>query len=205
MLPTRCRELDNARRVNVDVRLLFRDGEQAARRGEHATARACFLEAASSAAEVQLWRAALRCLRHALELDLLDREVIAEIVRLPLRVTSGRGCDDYGRAIAAQRAWPRFGCRAARVVLDDRRALVECARSGPVLELVMTAHDHVEVRPVASWCTMPVAMAMLVLRRALWTHPRERVTEPHRVRVTFAGRERVRLDEHGDWDPIVGG
>ena len=203
MLPATCPELDNAGPVNLDVRLLLRDGEQAARSGEHATARACFLEAASAAVDVQLWRAALRCLRHALELDLLDREVLAWIARLPGHITSGRGWDEYRRVIAAQRAWPRFGCRAARVVLDDRRALVECTRSGPVLELVMREHDLVEVRPVASWCTMPVAMAMIVLRRALWTHPRERVREPYRVRVTFASRERVRLDEHGDWDPLL--
>ncbi len=50
--------------MNVEARVLFSDGERAVRDGEWTTARACFLEAADAALEVQLWRSALRCYRH---------------------------------------------------------------------------------------------------------------------------------------------
>ena len=85
--------------VNVDVRVLFTDGERAARAGEHDTARACFIEAGQCAADVQLWRSAIRCYRHALELDLLDRDAVDRIGRMPPRVISGRGWDDYRTAL----------------------------------------------------------------------------------------------------------
>ena len=28
-------------------------------------------------------------------------------------------------------------------------------------------------------------------------------TDPANVRVTYSGQQRVRLDEHGEWDPII--
>jgi hypothetical protein len=190
--------------VNVDVRVLFTDGERAARLGHYDTARACFLEAGQCAADVQLWRAAIRCYRHALELDLLDKEPIDRILRMPPRVISGRSWGEYRTALDTHRDWLHFSCRTARVVMDNLGAVVQCPSVGPVLELIMSERDLVETRPDGRWQQMPVTMAMIVLRRALWSNPRERTTEPQDVRVTFAGRERVRLDEHGDWDPIVG-
>jgi hypothetical protein len=85
--------------MNVDSRILLLDGERAIRRGDPGAARACFLEAAQAAADVQLWRSALRCYRHALELDLLDREVVERVLAVPLRVISGRGWDRYRAAV----------------------------------------------------------------------------------------------------------
>jgi hypothetical protein len=190
--------------VNIDVRVLFTDGERAARRGEYDTARACFLEAGQCAADVQLWRAAIRCYRHVLELDLLDREVVERVLRMPPRVISGRGWDEYRNALDQRPAWLHFSCRTARVVIGDLGAVVECPAVGPVLELIMTEQDLVETRPDARYQGMPIAMGMIVLRRALWAHPRERANELMNVRVTFAGQQRVRLDEHGDWDPLIG-
>ncbi|MBX3154937.1 MAG: hypothetical protein KF773_02970 [Deltaproteobacteria bacterium] len=190
--------------VNADVRVLFMDGERAARRGEVATARACFLEAGQAAADVQLWRSAIRCYRHVLELDLLDREPVERIGRMPNRVISGRGWDAYRAAIDQHARWPHFGCRGAQIVIGDLGAVIDCPGVGPVLELIMTDKDLIETRPDARFNGMPIAMAMILLRRAMWPAPRERATEPMNVRVTYAGRERVRLDEHGDWDPIVG-
>jgi hypothetical protein len=190
--------------LNVDVRVLFTDGERAARSGEYRTARACFLEAAQTAVDVQLWRAAIRCYRHALELDLLDREPVERVLRMPPRVISGRGWNDYRQALDAHAEWPAFSCRIARVVSGDTGAVVECPNVGPVLELIMSDKDLIETRPDARFVAMPLVPAMIVLRRALWANPRERATDPASIRVTFAGRERVRLDEHGDWDPIVG-
>ena len=191
-------------RVNVDVRSLLADGERAARGGEYSTARACFLEAGRSAAEVQLWRAAIRCYRHALELDLLDRDAVAQVLRLPARVISGRGWDEYKLALDTHPTRLSFSCRTARVVSSDLGAVVECPGIGPVLELMMSEADLVETRPDAQFRGMPLTLAMIVLRRALWTNPRERSTEPASVRVTYCAQQRVRLDEHGDWDPIVG-
>ena len=183
--------------------MLFGDGERAARRGELSTARACFLEAGQSAVDVQLWRAAIRCYRHVLELDLVDREAIERLVRMPARVTSGRGWDEYKKALDQNPSWPHFGCRTARIVIGDQ-AVVECPQVGPVLELLMTDQDHVETRPDSRFAGMPIGFAMIVIRRALWTNPRDRATDLMNVRVTFDGQQRVRLDEHGDWDPIVG-
>lgn len=190
--------------MNIDARVLFADGERAARDNEYVTARACFLEAARSLIEVQLWRSAIRCYRHVLELDLLDREAVDAVHRMPARVISGRGWDDYKLALDAHPEWPRFGCRAARVVIGDLGAVVECPGAGTVLELMMSANDLVETRPDARFRGMPLTLAMIVLRRALWPRPRERAADPAGLRVTFSGRDRVRLDEHGDWDPIIG-
>ncbi len=190
--------------MNHDIRVLFLDGERAARTGELATARACFLEAGQAAAGLQLWRSAVRCYRHALELDLLDRVVIEGVLGVPLRVISGRGWDRYLAAIDAHPEWPAFGCRAARIVSGDLGAVIECPGAGPVLELIMSERDLVETRPDARFTGMPTAMAMVILRRALWPTPRERATEPMTVRVTFEGRERFRLDELGEWEPIIG-
>jgi len=190
--------------LNIDVRVLFTDGERAARCGEYETARACFLEAGQCAADVQLWRAAIRCYRHALELDLLDREVVERILRIPARMISGRGWDEYRNALDQNAAWLHFGCRSARVISGDLGAVVECPAVGPVLELIMTEPDLVETRPEARFQGMPIAMGTIVLRRAMWARPRERANDLMSVRVTFAGQQRVRLDEHGDWDPLVG-
>lgn len=191
--------------MNADARLLFGDGERAARHGQAATARACFLEAAQAALDVQLWRSALRCFRHALELDLFDREVVDRILRCPPRTISGRGWDTYRAALESRQQLPHFGCRSAQVVIGDQGAVVECPGRGRVLELLMTADDLVETRPDASLAWMPSAMALVILRRAMWPAPRGERNELMTVRVIYEGRERVRLDEHGDWDPLVGG
>lgn len=188
--------------MNVETRVLFNDGERAVRDGELATARACFLEAAQCAIEVQLWRSALRCYRHALELDLMDRAIVARVAQLPTRVISGRGWDLYLAALEHHPAWPRFGCRATRVLSGDLGTVVECNGIGAVLELIMSERDLVEVRPDARFTGMPSAMGLIILRRALFPSPRERAdrSELMSVRVTFD----VRLDEHGDWEPLVG-
>src|SRR5262245_59014513 len=106
-------------RVNIDVQVPFNDGERAARQGDAATARGCFLEAGRAAVDFQLWRAAIRCYRHVLELDLRDREPLDRIARMPSRVTMGQGWEDYGKALDRHPEWPRFGCRTAHTVMSD--------------------------------------------------------------------------------------
>jgi hypothetical protein len=188
--------------LNVEVRRVFMDGERAARAGDRAIARTCFIDAARAAIDVQLWRSAMRCYRHALELDLLDLEILELIRALPIRVTSGRGWDEYRAQVSAHAAWPHLNCRSAQILIGEH-AVVSCEPFGTVLELMMTERDLVEVRPDARLVGMPSAMALVVLRRAMWPSPREH-GEVASLRVAFDGRQQVRLDEHGDWDPVVG-
>jgi hypothetical protein len=188
--------------MNIDVRVLFGDGERAARGGDPTVARAAFMEAAQTAAEVQLWRSVMRCYRHALELDLMDREIVERMLQLPPRLISGRGWDEYRTVIDAHPAWPHFGCRGAHVRIGDLGAVVECAQVGVALELMMSDRDLVEVHPDARFSGMPIAMALVILRRALWPAPREH-GPIGTMRVAFAGRQQVKLDEHGDWEPVV--
>jgi len=204
MLPPAERTLQRSgdrQHVNVEVWQPFSDGERAAREGDAVAARGCFLEAGRAAVAFQLWRAAIRCYRHVLELDLLDREPLDRIARMPGRVTSGQGWDDYTQAIGRHPEWPRFGCRTAHTIASDRRTLVTCPQVGPVLDMLMSASDLVEIHPLAPLLAMPQGMALVILRRALWPAPREHATELLAVRVVFAGRPPVRLDELGDWEP----
>ncbi len=46
---------------------------------------------------------------------------------------------------------------------------------------------------------MPRAMGMVILRRAMWLNPRDQASDPLSLRVVFAGRAEVTLDELGDW------
>jgi hypothetical protein len=190
--------------MNADLRLLLGDAERAVRAGDRAAARAGFLEAASCAGRYQLWRSALRCLRRALELDLADREVVAQVLRLPGRGVPTGDWAEYARALD-RRAWPAFGCRGAQIVIGDAGAHAECPGVGVVLELMMTADDRVELRPAPAFAGMPLAMAMIVARRALWIAPRDQAAEPVALRVAYDGRPAVRLDELGDWEPIAPG
>ena len=187
--------------MNVEVRRIFMDGERAARANDVATARECFIEAALAAIDVQLWRSALRCYRHALELDLMDAAVVELIRGIPIRVTSGRGWDEYHAQLAAHPAWPHVGCRNAQIVIGDH-AVVSCEPFGAVLQLMMTERDLVEVRPDPRLAGMPIAMALVIVRRAMWPAPREH-GELMSLRVGFAGRQQMRLDEHGEWEPVV--
>jgi hypothetical protein len=187
------------RAVNADVRLLLADGERAVRGDDPAGARAAFLEAGQCAAGYQLWRSALRCYRRVLELDLVDRDALAGIAQIPARVVPPADWTEYLRALDRHK-WPRFGCRSAQVVTGDLGALVECPGAGVVMELMMTADDLIETRPEARFVGMPLAMALIILRRAMWMAPRDAATEPSALRVAFNGRPQVRLDELGDWE-----
>jgi hypothetical protein len=188
--------------VNADIRLLLADAERAWSAGDAAAAREAFLEAGQCAAGYQLWRSAVRCYRRALEIDLADREPIARVVQMPPRAVVSQDWLDYARALD-RRPWPSFGCRSAQIVTGDLGAQVECAGMGVVMELMMTEDDLVETRPEARLLGMPLAMAMIILRRALWFAPREFAAEPMAIRVAFDGRPLVRLDELGDWEPVA--
>jgi hypothetical protein len=189
--------------VNADIRLLLADAERALRDDDAAAARAAFLEAGQSATGYQLWRSALRCYRRALELDLTDRAPIVKIAQMPARVVPTGDWVEYTRALD-RHGWQAFGCRTAQIVTGNLGAVVECPGAGAVLELMMTADDLIETRPDGRFAGMPLAMAMIILRRAMWMAPRDTATEPSSLRVAFDGRHQVRLDELGDWEPVAG-
>jgi hypothetical protein len=105
----------------------------------------------------------------------------------------------YSRLLDEMPDWPRFGCRSARVLAHDSGSVVECTGAGPVLELVVEAADLVSAQPDGRYSKMPLAMAMIILRRALWPAARDPAHKAARVRVAFAGKPTVWLDERGDW------
>lgn len=189
--------------MNIDVRVLLAAGERALRSDDRADARAAFLDAGQAASSVQLWRSALRCYRLALELDVVDREPIARILQLPARTTMHADWKVYAHVLE-HHTWPSFGCRSAQVVTGGQRSRVECPGIGEVMELAMPADDLIEARPDPRLAGMPLAMAMVILRRAMWVAPREHAPDPQRLRVAFADLPQVWLDELGDWEPVTG-
>jgi hypothetical protein len=185
--------------MNAEIRDLLGTADRAAREGDAVMARAGFLEAGAAAATKGLWRAAVRCYRRGLELDLVDRELVGRIVRIGGKLASGADWVEYTRALDAHAEWPHFSCRNAQVVLGDLGGLITCTGVGAVMEMMMATDDLVDVHPDGRFTGMPVAMAMLILRRALWSQPREHVGEPRSIGVAYAGNRRLRLDELGDW------
>jgi hypothetical protein len=184
--------------VNGDVRVLLAAGERALRSGNCADARSVFLEAGQAAAGDQLWRVAQRCYRLALELDLVDREPVKRILRLPSRNTVHADWNEYACALDCY-AWPSFGCRSARIVTCDERSWIECPGIGAVMEVTMPEDDLIEVDPVPRLAGMPLAMAMMIVRRAMWIAPRYHTTCPQWLRVGFDNLPEVRLCELGEW------
>jgi hypothetical protein len=178
---------------------LSRHAEAAAQRGELGEALRGFLEAGDRACQFQLWRSAVRHYRSALELDVIRREPVARIVKIAPRIGNQGEWSAYARVLDDTPDWPHFGCRSARVLAHDTGTVVECVGVGPVLELAMVSADAVLAQPDGRFAKMPLAMALVILRRALWPAPRELSTKPTRVRVTLAGRSAVWLDERGDW------
>ncbi|HEY1549081.1 MAG TPA: hypothetical protein VGG28_14755 [Kofleriaceae bacterium] len=180
----------------AEVRDLGIKADGAARAGDHVTARRAFIEAAVCAQSHGMWRSATRCYRRALELDVGDRELVGRIATIAGKL--GGDWLDYSRALDAH-DWPSFSCRTAQIVVGDLGGVVTCPNVGAVLEVMMGRDDHVDAQPDGRFAGMPFAMAMLVLRRALWPSPRELANDPMSIGVTFAAGRRVRLDEHGEW------
>jgi hypothetical protein len=187
--------------VDLDVRVLLAAGERALRSDNRADARAAFLAAGQVASRHQLWRRAQRCYRLALELDLVDREPIERILRLPSRTISHAEWNVYACALDCH-AWPSFGCRPARIVTGSQRSQVECPGIGAVMELTMPDDDRIEAHPDPRLAGMPFAMAMMILRRAMWIAPRDPTMHPQRLRVAFDELPQVWLCELGEWKPV---
>jgi hypothetical protein len=178
------------------------DAEHAAQSGDLSAALRGFIEAGDRAAAVQLWRGAARSYRDALELDLVRRVPVARLVSIARHVGNQLEWSAYAQVLAGMPGWPHFGCRVSRIVTSDHGSILECGGIGPVLELSMRTTELVHVHPDARFARMPLAMALIILRRGLWVRPREDVIKPARVHVVFDGRSPVWLDERGDWAPL---
>lgn len=187
--------------MNPDVRELVGDAERALREGRAPDAYTAFLEAGDVAAKLQLWKSSLRCYRRAVELDLFDARAVGRLARIAPRAGAGTEWAEYATALAGRPPWPRFDCRAAQLVIGDLGAAVTCAPVGTVLEVLMTGDELVEVHPDARLANMPLAMALVILRRAMWAQPRDHAPDPMTLDVVYAGRRPMRLDELGDWAP----
>lgn len=188
--------------MNFDVRVLLSTAERALRNHEPAEARAAFLEAGLAAASYQLRRTAIRCYRLALELNLVDPEPIARILQLPPRTNAHMDWKLYAHALE-RHAWPAFSCRSAHVLTGGFASRVECPGIGTVMELIMPADDLIETRPDPRLTGMPLAMALVILRRAMWIAPRDHADAPQALRVAFDGFPSVRLSELGDWESLA--
>ncbi len=177
--------------------MLVADAEAALARGERATASGAFVEAGVCAATYGLPRAALRCYRSALELDLVYAPAIAAAIRVAHHAGPDAVTDwtDYQHAIGR---FTSFGCRGAELAIGDRGSYISCPAVGPVLAVAMPEPDLIEVTPVPRLEGLPLAMAMIIARRGLFISPREQAEAPRSVRVAYA-RWHVSLVELGEW------
>jgi len=187
--------------MNPKLRSLSLEAEAAARRGDISDALRGFIDAGDCAVGLEKWRSAARCFRSALELDLMRREPVARLVRIASHIGNEHEWSAYAHVLEEIPSWPRFGCRSARIVTNDVGSIVECTGAGAVIDLMMTSSELVEAHPLEPFVRMPLAMALLIVRRALWITPRTETTKPARVRVAFGGHAPVWLDERGDWAP----
>ncbi|NVB84666.1 MAG: hypothetical protein HOV81_40205 [Kofleriaceae bacterium] len=181
--------------MNAAVSRLESDAERIAAAGDCEASIEAYLEAGRCAAHYQLWQSALRCYRGALELDLVHRPTLRKILALGSHLRSSDDWLDYARAVD-RNDWPQFGCRGAHVLTNDSGSLVACPDIGAVLELLVNDAGVLEAFPDGRFHAMPIAMALVILRRALW--PSRREGEVAKARVEYRGR-RVWLRETGGW------
>jgi hypothetical protein len=187
---------------NSDVQLHVSDAERARRAGDPRAAYGGFVEAGQCAEQYGLWKTALRCYRNAVELDLFAHGALEHLARIAGRAGAGPEWTEYATALAGSPTWPHIACRQVQLLIGNAGAVVGAARVGTVLEVVMAEDDLVVVQPEARFADMPVAMALIILRRAMWPAPRENAEVSYEIRVTYRGRYRYRLWEHGDWTQL---
>jgi hypothetical protein len=178
---------------------MIADAERAARSGATEEARRLYVAAGDRAVAIGSWTPAARCYRHAVELDLFDGVAVQRLAtygaRLPARA-------EWGAYAAALRTgtMPPFQYTSIQLVVSNDGAEVVAQPVGSVLDVLLTGDDLVEAHPAPQFDAMPLAMALLVIRRALWPVPRLRPVAPMSVWVAYRGRQPVKLDELGDWE-----
>jgi hypothetical protein len=187
---------------NSDIELHVSDAERARRAGDPRGAYDGFVEAGRCAEQYGLWKTALRCYRNAVELDLINRLAVDHLARIAVRAGAGGEWAEYSSAILSTPSWPHVSCRSVQLLIGGSGAVVDCPRVGTVFEVVMAADDLINVQPETRFADVPVALALLLVRRAMWPSPREASSTSHDIRVTYRGKHRYRLTEHGDWSRL---
>jgi hypothetical protein len=186
--------------VNVEISEITVDAQRALAAGDYEEARVRFIEAGECAARFQLWRSAFRAFRTALEVDLADPVPVTRLKALRGSLTMLGDWTDYARVLESKPTWPSVRAFGARILSADSGTIVECRGVGPVIELAMSETDLIEATPDGRFHQMPRAMALLLIRRALWPSPRDR--DGMRVRVAWGTAPTVWLDESGDWQTV---
>lgn len=186
--------------MNRDVRMLVADAERALAERAPAAASSRFVEAGDTAAQYGLWRGAMRCYRSALEVDLVCEPAIARAIHA-VPHTSPDAVGDWTEYQLAARQLASFTCRGAEVTIDDRGAFLTCPAVGPVFAIAMPERDLVEAAPAPGFADLPLAMAMIVLRRGLFIAPCDHSDAPRTVRIAYARRQ-VSLSELGEWTRV---
>lgn len=165
-------------------------------RGDLAAAFRKFLKAGDEARAKDMARLAARCYRDALELDLASRVAVSRLLGVRDQTKDRPFWIEYQRALRRKPAWSQFSCRRAQILVHNLGSVIECADVGPVIELVATADGRFECLPDARFNAMPLAMTMIILRRALWPHGKS--TGSTRVRVSYRGHV-MWLNARGEW------
>lgn len=170
--------------------------ERDLQRGEIDRAFRRFLAAGDAARRDARWLLAARCYRDALELDLGSRVAVRRLIAIGRHTRDRSAWIDYAHALERDPYSSGFSCRGAQLLVHNLGAVVQCVEVGPVLDLLMTSDSSFDCLPDGRFRDMPVAMSMLVLRRALW--PDGRSKRGARVRVTYRGHV-VWLNPRGEW------
>jgi hypothetical protein len=196
------RTADNPKPI-PDARSILADAERAARAGELDDARRLYLDAGDRAAIAGNWTLATRCFRYTVELDFFDIVAVQRLATMTPRATARAEWAAYMAALRGG-TLAKFAATSVQLVVSNSGAEVVASPVGVVLEVLLSGDDLVEAHPAPAFDMMPLAMALLVVRRALWPVKRSRPATAMTVRVAYRGRQPVKLDELGDWDVGAG-
>jgi hypothetical protein len=187
--------------VNADDRTMTAAGERAERAGNFESAYDYFVTAGDIAAASGSWRAAMRCFQRAVEIDLFRPVAVTRLAAIAGQVHRRTEWAEYATALDRQIV-PRFALRGIQLVVGNAGAFVTAAEVGTLLDVLLTGDDLLEVMTSQQFAGMPLAMALLVLRRALWPVSKDRSAATMSMRVVFEGRPPpYKLMESGDWEP----
>lgn len=139
-------------------------------------------------------------MRRALEFDVAGLDAVELGIPIAGRISHQLRIDwtEYAAALRGQ-PWPHFSCRSAQITIDDDGASIGCQLVGVVFAVAMPEADLVALTPHGAFRGMPLAMAMIVARRALFGGPRLDGELPRVIRVVFDERPEVVLNDIGDW------
>lgn len=185
--------------MHEDVRTLMAAGERAERAGELMDAYARYVSAGDVAAGNASWRAAIRCFQRAVELAPFEVEAIRRIAAIAHHVHNRTEWSEYATALE-RKLVPMFPFHHVQLVLGNDGSFVTAPSTGTVLEVMLTGADLLEAHASGPFADLPLALALLVLRRALWATPSSRPRALMSIRVAFNGRPHMLLHENGDWE-----